>query len=273
MTTSRRTPAPDPSPAPGSEPLSRRSFCLHLGAASLTLGCDLFAPLEQPLLASGDGRLAVRPSEPTATITPGVHRLGLANSRDGFIVVPEGYVATRSWPLALFFHGAGGTAVANIGDFIPLADEAGLVLLSPDSRGSTWDLARGGFGPDVEFLDRAMAEVFRRVRVDPARISMSGFSDGASYALSLGVTNGDLVSRVAAFSPGFYTPTQEPGKPKVFVTHGTGDRVLQLETTSRRIVDRLRREGYDVTYHEFDGGHVMVEQRVREAFAWMAQTA
>jgi poly(3-hydroxybutyrate) depolymerase len=42
--------------------------------------------------------------------------------------------------------------------------------------------------------------------VDPQRICVSGFSDGASYALSLGLANGDLFTHVAAFSPGFMRP-------------------------------------------------------------------
>ncbi len=50
--------------------------------------------------------------------------------------------------------------------------------------------------------------------------SPQGFSDGASYALSLGVPNGDLFTHIVAFSPGFMRlPDQEPAgggrKPKV----------------------------------------------------------
>ena len=38
--------------------------------------------------------------------------------------------------------------------------------------------------------------------IDPSRIAMAGFSDGASYSLSVGLANGDLFSAVFGFSPG-----------------------------------------------------------------------
>src|SRR2546425_904676 len=86
--------------------------------------------------------------------------------------------------LASFACGSGEGVLRRVGQ---AADEAGVVVLSPDSRGSTWDAIRDGFGPDVTFLNRALARVFDTVSVDPARIAVGGFSDGASYALSLGL--------------------------------------------------------------------------------------
>ena len=83
----------------------------------------------------------------------------------------------------------------------------------PDSRGPPWDVLEGGYGPDVAFLDRALELTFSRCAIDPARIAAEGFSDGASYALSIGITNGDLFSHVIAFSPGFMAPKEPWGKP------------------------------------------------------------
>jgi predicted esterase len=51
----------------------------------------------------------------------------------------------------------------------------------------------------------------------------------------------------------------------VFVSHGTRDDVLPIDRTSRRIVPALRDDGYDVTYREFDGGHVVPPEVAREA--------
>jgi predicted esterase len=47
--------------------------------------------------------------------------------------------------------------------------------------------------------------------VDRSAICCSGFSDGASYALSLGLSNGDLFSHILAFSPGFMRPMSYQG--------------------------------------------------------------
>ena len=81
--------------------------------------------------------------------------------------------------------------------------ELGVAVLAPNSRDTTWDAIQGSFGTDVEFLNRALERVFETVAIDPARVSVGGFSDGASYGISLGLINGDLFSSVVAFSPGF----------------------------------------------------------------------
>jgi phospholipase/carboxylesterase len=165
-------------------------------------------------------------------------------------------------------HGAGGNARSGISHFLHLADGAGLVLLAPESRGRTWDVLAGGYGPDIAFIDRALGQTFDRLAVNAERLAVVGFSDGASYALSLGLTNGDLFTRVIAFSPGFAAPAVRRGKPPVFVSHGTRDRVLPIDRCSRRIVPRLEREGYEVRYREFDGAHTVPYSVAREALEW-----
>lgn len=142
-------------------------------------------------------------------------------------------------------------------------------MLSPDSPGATWDVVRSGFGPDVEFLDRALELVFTRYAVDPARIAVEGFSDGASYALSLGLLNGDLFPHVIAFSPGFVVAERRRGRPRCFVSHGVEDAVLPIDQCSRRIVRELRDGRYDVRYTEFDGGHVVPPGIVSAAVDWL----
>lgn len=187
----------------------------------------------------------------------GLHRLALDGRREGLLYVPPHYQVGQPAPLVLMLHGAGGNAQHSLNPLMPLADEAGLILLAPDSRGQTWDIVRGGYGPDVAFIDRALAQTFAHYAVDPAHLAIEGFSDGASYALSLGLANGALFSHVLAFSPGFMAPAARQGQPRIFVSHGTGDDVLPIDSCSRRIVPQLRQAGYDVTYREFDGPHTV----------------
>jgi predicted esterase len=151
-----------------------------------------------------------------------------------------------------------------------IAERSAGVVLVPDSRGSTWDAIRGDFGPDVAFLDSALTLVFRQVPIDATRIAIGGFSDGASYALGLGMANGDLFSRIVAFSPGFAPPAERVGRPRILITHGTADRILPIARTSRPLVPQLRRRGYDVTYTEFAGGHTLAESIVDQAAEWLA---
>ena len=220
------------------------------------------------------GRLLARPAPgPSHRVAgTGLRRLGLGPGRDGLLYVPPGHDATREAPLALTLHGAGGDARSGLSHLIGLADEFGLVLLAPESRGRTWDVLVSGFGPDVEFIDRALGQTFDRLAVDAGRLAITGFSDGASYALSLGMTNGDLFTHAVAFSPGFAAPADRRGKPPVFVSHGKRDRVLPIERCSRKIVPQLEREGYEVRYREFDGPHTVPEAVAREALEWFTRT-
>ena len=150
-----------------------------------------------------------------------------------------------------------------------IVDETGMIVLAPDSRDRTWDVIVGGdYGPDVGFIDRALATVMDRYAVDPGRIAIGGFSDGASYALSLGIMNGRLFSHILAFSPGFMAPLDQEGRPKIFVSHGTQDDVLPIGRCSRRLAPTLQQAGYDVRYLEFEGGHSMPMPIVRDAFSW-----
>ncbi|MDQ3897218.1 MAG: alpha/beta hydrolase [Actinomycetota bacterium] len=219
------------------------------------------------------GRLESRPSGDTAARPPvasGLVPLALDRRRDGFLYVPAGHRAGVPAPLSVKLHGAGSDAKAGLLPFLPLADARGLLLLGTDSRGRTWDVIEAGFGPDVAFLDLALDRVFTDYAVDPGRISIEGFSDGASYALSLGVVNGDLFGRIVAFSPGFMVTPETHGRPSVFVSHGRRDRVLPIDRCSRRLVPRLQGAGYDVTYREFDGGHTVPPDVASEAEAWAA---
>jgi phospholipase/carboxylesterase len=195
----------------------------------------------------------------------------LGAARDGLVYIPTGYRRDVAAPLAVMLHGAGGSA-ARLRFLFDAADEHGIVVLAPDSRERrTWDAIVGSFGPDIEFLERALDHTFDRCAIAPGRLAIGGFSDGASYALSAGLASGDLFTHICAFSPGFVAPATRTGRPDVFISHGTRDTVLAIDQTSRRIVPQLRSGGYRVTYEEFDGGHTVPPEMIREAFERLAR--
>ncbi len=215
--------------------------------------------------------MSARPVEVKETAPKGLRKLGLDGERDGVLYVPHGYRVERPAPLALMLHGAGGNAQHGLSLLQRFADESGMLLLAPDSRRQTWDVIVDRYGLDVSYIERALAQTFSRYAVDPKRIAVGGFSDGASYALSLGVVNGDLFTHVIAFSPGFMAPTRQQGSPRVFISHGTRDQVLPIQRCSRRIVPQLKGAGYDVWYREFDGGHTIPTEIARGAHEWFVK--
>ena len=171
-------------------------------------------------------------------------------------------------PLVVMLHGAGGNGMSARIRY-PLADELGFIMLAPDSRDErTWDELLGAFGPDEEFIGAAVRSTMARCSIDRRRVALAGVSDGASYALSLGVGNGDIFSHLIAFSPAFVLPSRVRGKPRIFISHGTRDQVMPIESTGRNVVRRMKALGYDVTYREFDGGHAVPDPISREAFEW-----
>ena len=172
--------------------------------------------------------------------------------------------------LVLCLHGAGSPAGRALDRLLPWADQRRLLLLAPKSVDTSWDVTRGGFGPDLANVDRLLEEVSARYPVE--RYVVSGFSDGASYALSLGVANGALFDSVVAWSPGFLVAGESAGRPRFFVSHGTGDDVLPVERTSRRLVHELREAGYEVTYVEFDGGHAAPAAVRARSIGWLTRT-
>ena len=222
-------------------------------------------------LASSDGRLQARPAAEFATgLRPGWRRLQLGARRDGWLLVPATRRGSRPPPLLLALHGAGGSAGQGAVILAVLAQFTGVIIVAPDSRGRTWDAIRGGYGPDVAFIDTALRQTFRHSPVDPQRVGISGFSDGASYALSLGLTNGDLFTHIIALAPGFIAPVEPVGQPRIFITHGTRDRLLPIERCSWRIVPQLRGRSYDVRYREFKGPHIPPPHITLQALRWFA---
>lgn len=218
--------------------------------------------------ATEKGRLRARPGGAAGAAPAGLHPLGLDPARDSYLYVPIDYRAEHPAPLVLLLHGAGGHARHGLAPLQDVADEFGIILLAPASRDRTWDIIVGQYGPDVTLIDRALEHVFRRYAVDSRHLAIGGFSDGASYALSLGITNGDLFTHVVAFSPGFMVPAARRGTPRVFISHGTHDPVLPIGRCSRTLVPRLERADYDVLCREFDGGHTVPPEIAREAVKW-----
>jgi predicted esterase len=218
---------------------------------------------------SENGILSARPCVKPALISSGIHELCLAGSHDAVVLVPELSLSSPPRPLILSLHGAGANAHDAIQPFRRLSDEKRLLVLAPNARRESWDGIDGAWGPDVDLIDAALHWVFDRCAIDHTRIAIAGFSDGASYALSLGLANGDLFSHIIAFSPGFLRATTRQGKPKIFVSHGSADALFPLGRCSQRIVSRLEHDGYDVRFEEFEGGHSVPPTVARQAVDWI----
>jgi phospholipase/carboxylesterase len=189
---------------------------------------------------------------------------------DALVYAPAAATAVGA-PLFVLLHGAGGNTSRILNAFTQLADSTGMIVVAPKSVGATWDSMTGAIGPDVENIDRVLNEVTRQYRIDPTRLSIGGFSDGASYALALGRLNGTLFRNIVAFSPGILLPVTSRGTPGIFISHGTADAILSIDRASRAFVPELKRQGFSVDYHEFEGPHTIPPEIARLGVKWMLE--
>jgi phospholipase/carboxylesterase len=188
--------------------------------------------------------------------------------RTGESLLANGAIAYRPrsatagpFPLIVLLHGAGGYPPRFLRSME--ADRRGAILLYPHSTGRTWDVllnAAAGRDPwsgrDSARLDQSLADLFSRADIDPSRIVLLGFSDGASYALSLGLANPQLFRTVVALSPGsVLAPERIDPSQRIFVAHGRSDRVLSFRTTEQNLVPTLLQRGAAVTFRPFAGNH------------------
>ena len=199
-----------------------------------------------------------------------MHKLPIGSRRDSYLYVPPHDDPQQPRPLVLLLHGAGGHAQEGLEVLRHLADQAGLILAAPASHAGTWDIiARRAYAHDLAMVDLALEYVFAHYAIDSRHLAIGGFSDGASYALTLGLANGELFSHILAFSPGFIGPMTPRGRPRVFVSHGDADRVLPIDPCARTIARRLRGAAYDLLYREFQGGHVIPSMIAADAVKWL----
>ena len=125
----------------------------------------------------------------------------------------------------------------------------------------------------VQFIDEAVTAY----GLDPARVYLMGFSQGAIISLSVALTRPEKVAGVVAMSgrvlpeiaPVIAPPEALTGLP-IFVAHGTDDRVLPIHH-GRAARDLLQRLPVALTYREYAMGHQVSEDSLTEIAAWLAE--
>ena len=242
-----------------------------LAAAAIFVSIVTAAPL-----AAEPGQLASAPGP----VERAQARTGQFELADGAIAYVPDRASAAPAPLLVLLHGAGGRPEDMIKLLRAEADERGVILLAPRSRLVTWDLlaslaaastkrssSRMGRKPpqpysvDPARIDAALASLFRVAKVDPARIGIGGFSDGASYAISLGTRNPQLFRTVLAFSPGTGTvPRMVDPQQRIFVSHGRSDDVLAFDAAGAAVAEALDRRSLEVRFVPFDGRHELPDE-------------
>ena len=164
---------------------SRRSFLAALasGSSLFYAACRDATGVEVQQDAT---RLRFNARAPSHSGQTGADVLTDANNRRAYLRVPPTYRSSAAAPLVIAFHGAGGRGTDWMGPYATRTDDAGMILLAPDSLGQTWDVIGGGaFGSDVTFVNGVIDQVFDRYAIDAQRIALARlFGRGVVRALA-----------------------------------------------------------------------------------------
>jgi len=195
--------------------------------------------------------------------------LGLSDDgRDGVLYVPKSYKDGTPMPLVMMLHGFGGWGDSQRGLFA-LAEELGFIAIAPESRELTWGKEIPGFDADVRYLGAAYRRVTSILDIDGEHVALGGQSDGAGYALTMGLAYGDVWNHLIILAGGgLIEPLRRKGKPRIFIAQGVKDTTMPPDASGRKNAALLKKEEYDVTYREHDGGHRTPPEITREALMW-----
>lgn len=184
---------------------------------------------------------ALAPSTPIA-LNPGVSDLKMwvrGVERSYTAVVPPTVPATQRRSLLIVLHGVGGrgASMRNFG-FDALAAPAGAVTVYPDGVGGYWNDGRPGMDPtpaptfadEVLFITAMIDEMVARAGVDPKRVAIAGFSNGAIMASRAACELSERIQALAAVggtAGADFAQVCQPKQPvSVLVVAGTNDPIV-----------------------------------------------
>jgi phospholipase/carboxylesterase len=167
-------------------------------------------------------------------------------------------------------------------DFIYVSPRAPYPFSVGNEVGYSWDTSAPGHEEilyEVGMLTEVfVADVVREMksRYNIDKVYLMGFSQGCGYTYLAGIHNHELFDGLICFGGRLDTDLlseediRAANHLRVFIGHGTEDRMVELET-GIAARDLLLDCGYDVTFHEFEGGHSVPEEVCLAAQEWMKE--
>jgi polyhydroxybutyrate depolymerase len=138
---------------------------------------------------------------------------------------------THKVPLLLALHGGLSTsgAMEQLTGFDSLADHDGFMVAYPDGFMTTWNAgdccgaAKWGNVDDVAFLTKLIDKLDSTGMVDPDRVYVTGFSNGAGMAYRMACQSSARIAAIGVVEGALVTPCDPARKVSVIIFHGTAD--------------------------------------------------
>jgi polyhydroxybutyrate depolymerase len=162
--------------------------------------------------------------------------------REYILYVPANYTGDEAVPLVLNFHGYTSNAkdMMNYGDFRPIADTAGFIIVAPQGTlldGKThwnvggWTLASKT--DDIGFTAALIDSLSASYNIDPSRIYATGMSNGGYMSFLLACQLSDKIAAIASVTGSMTIQTYNACDPQhptpVMQIHGTQDGTVPYE--------------------------------------------
>ena len=226
----------------------------------------------------GDAALVAALADAPERDDTGVMHIGEPGARGGVsLYVPETYSADRPSPLVVALHGGAGSGRSFLWSWLRDARSHGAILAAPTAIGQTWALT--GADPDTPNLARIVDAVRGRWNVDPARLLLTGMSDGGTFSYVSGLEPGSPFTHLAPVAAAFHPmlaqmadPDRLTGLP-IHIAHGALDWMFPVEM-ARGAERALAAAGAQVTYVELaDLSHTYPRELNPQILRWLDETA
>ena len=172
-------------------------------------------------------------------------------------------------------HGGAGDGRGFLWSWLRDARALGAIVVAPTAVGRTWSLNEGP--TSTAPTSNAILGNRRRGRwrIDPARLLMTGMSDGGTFAYVSGLVAGSPFSHLAPCSASFHPvlaqfadPERLAGLP-IHICHGVRDWMFDVEV-ARVAEQALAAAGANVTYLEIDDlAHTYPREINPRVLAWL----
>jgi phospholipase/carboxylesterase len=203
-----------------------------------------------------DAGLLARLAAPVRPDTGIIHDHNEPGSRGGYsLYVPEYYTADRAWPLVMALHGGSGNGRGFLWSWLRDARSIGAILVAPTATNNTWALM--GDDTDTPNLARILASVRERWNVDPARLLLTGMSDGGTFCYVTGLESASPFTHLAPVAATFHPLMAEMADAErlrglpIYLVHGRLDWMFPVQV-ARQTQGALSAAGADITYREID---------------------
>jgi predicted esterase len=216
-------------------------------------------PIVAQYFLTPGAKAPVAPAKPGPVATGFIQRERNHGRSDYTLYIPEDYSPDRPLPLIVALHGGYGQGQEYVWTWLRPARSGGYAILAPKSLGETWDMSVPS--RDTLSVSRMFEEVTREYAIDPARVYLSGLSDGGIFTYILGLERSELFRGLAPVAGALHMVVDQllrQGRGKdtpLLVVHGVHDFIFPV-TFTRQTCDLLKQIGYNVTYEELpEWGH------------------